>query len=315
MRRIFVSSAVVIIALIVIIVTIFVGRSRAVAPSRLNTKDLPRHSLRLIGPTHPEFQQIRDSLHRPKGQLFAERFQQPYVFLKNTGTKRVVAYSLKWELLRDDGRVITKVNSYSRLNVLKGKEASDTENAVILKPKGSRVFSPYPYGDGQPVGSDSAASQGPTDDQLLQQLDQSSVVTQARDELSRITSITVSIDGAFFDDGTFVGPNDTKYFEQVRGQLDAKHDLLQAIIKRLREGMKPNEIMTYLEQSSVSLHAPEEPPLLDPKPAHIYNYYRKMYQDQILEMRKGANGDDELTLRRVFALDEPKRFLKLKKLD
>src|SRR5260370_34878236 len=127
MRKIFASSALAMIGAIIMI-TILVGRSRAVAPFRLNIRDLPRHNLLLIGPTHPEFQQMRDSLHRPKGQLFAERFQQPYVFLKNTGTKRLVAYSLKWELLRDDGRVITKVNSYSRLEILKGKEASDTEN-------------------------------------------------------------------------------------------------------------------------------------------------------------------------------------------
>src|SRR6185295_19000980 len=100
------------------------GRSRALTPSRLNTRDLPQHNLRLIGPSDSEFRQMRDSLHRPKGRLFAERFQQPYVFLKNTGARPLVAYSLKWDLLRDDGRVITKVNSYSRLAVLKGKEIS-----------------------------------------------------------------------------------------------------------------------------------------------------------------------------------------------
>jgi hypothetical protein len=314
MRKIFAGGASVMIGLIVIMVTMSVGRSRAVVPSRLNIRDLPRHNLRLIGPSHSEFRQLRDSLHRPKGQLFAERFQQPYVFLQNTGAKRLVAYTLKWELLRDDGRVITKVNSYSRLAVLKGKEASDTENdSVILAPNGFRVFSPYPYGDGQQVGSDSKASQGPDDDQLLQELDRTGVHASAQQELSRMRSISVSIDGAFFDDGTFVGPNNTKYFEQVNAQLSAKHDLLLAIARRLHEGMKSSEIMKYLQESSASAHVPEEPPLLDPRPADTYNYYRKMYQDQILEMRQGAPGDDELTLRRVFAMDDPTTFRKLKK--
>jgi hypothetical protein len=89
MRRIFAGGASVMIGLIVIMVTLSVGRSRAVVPSGLNIRDLPRHNLRLIGPSHSEFRQLRDSLHRPKGQLFAERFQQSYVFLRNTGPKRL----------------------------------------------------------------------------------------------------------------------------------------------------------------------------------------------------------------------------------
>jgi hypothetical protein len=66
--------------------------------------------------------------------------------------------------------------------------------------------------------------------------------------LANYTDITVSIDGVFFEDGTFVGPDTTNFFAQAQAVVAAKRDLPQQISDQLQSKKQPMEIYKTLEE-------------------------------------------------------------------
>jgi hypothetical protein len=315
MKRMFASAVVVIIGGLIIITAVFATRSSAV-PLRLNKKDIPEHGLIIVGQPQPEFASLRKSLR--KGAILAERLPQPYVFIKNLNNKRAVAYSIKWELVKDDGQVVSRIVTYCREDVLKGEEAPEDKNdRIILRSHKARLFSFYGYGDGEEVLLNSPPSEEneqATDNEMLQKLEQAGVAARANDELSHTVSVNVSIDGAFFEDGTFVGPNTTSYFERVRAQTGAKQEMLEAIIGRWKAGAKAEDVMKYLEERAEALKTAEIAPAPDATPVEISNYYEKRHLDELLSMRTPGESAD-LTLRRALHYNKPGRHLNLRKAD
>lgn len=265
-----------------------------------NIKDIPRDGLEIVSPTHSEFPSMKSKLLKKKQNVFNEDTAPVGVFIKNKSKQDVVAYILKWEVTRADGRVETTVNSYSRPDILMGKKTYKDENlsaSMMLRSNKARFFSlsesgaqGIEVGLGTEADNDSSSSAGQA----------AGIGTSAdikSDNLAEVRSITVSIDGAFFDDGTFVGENNTKYFERTKAEINAKLDMLQDIKNRLKNGDKPGDVMKHLEEVSLVLTAPESLTGSD-KPVDVYNFFRKMYHREILQ-RRAIAGNDELLLNRV----------------
>jgi len=107
--------------------------------------------------------------------------------------------------------------------------------------------------------------------------------------LANYTDITVSIDGVFFEDGTFVGPDTTNFFAQGQAVVAAKRDLLQQISDQLQRKKQPMEIYKTLEEV-----AARAAPTLDANSTHddYYDQFKKMYADEILRMR-ATQGDEK----------------------
>lgn len=59
--------------------------------------------------------------------------------------------------------------------------------------------------------------------------------------------MTVIADGIFFDDGTFIGPDTTDFFTEVKAQMDARRELLSEIRDELKAGKKADEVFGRLE--------------------------------------------------------------------
>src|SRR5947209_6879689 len=80
----------------------------------INVKDLPEVGLTLIPPADASFPELLRSLERDiPAQREQLRLLAPYsVFIRHTGTQDIVAYRLKWEFLRPNGKVTTSVGSY-----------------------------------------------------------------------------------------------------------------------------------------------------------------------------------------------------------
>ena len=315
MKR-FVSAIVLILVIAAISLIVFTKRTSAV-PQAFNKKDLPQQALVLIRDTEPEFQRLKNML--TAGAI--DETQQPYVFIKNLGSKRVVAYTLKWDLTKDDGRVISKTRMNCREDILLGNEAAgDTPDTILLRPQKARVFSLFGYADGFEVDLSNTSSSADETKQaidLSHALNGTRVLASQTSELAHTTVINVSLDAALFDDGTFVGPNTTHYFERLQAQLGSKQDLVRELMKQYHEGRKPDDIANYVEVESASLkRSSKTKPTIDPTFEELYNTYREQYCDQILRIKEGTK-DADRSLRQWIWLSVPKpggHVLKLKKI-
>jgi hypothetical protein len=267
-----------------------------------NVKDAPQDGLEIVPPTHSEFSAMKSKLLKKKQNSFSENAPLAAVFVRNKSKKDVVAYVLKWEVTRLNGRVETTVNSYSRPDILMGKKTYKEEDpgaSLILHSNKARFFSlaessahglevglsdEADDGSSSPASADTGARIGTSAD-------------MERDALAEVRSITVSLDGAFFADGTFVGENDTKYFERTKAEISAKYDMLQDIKNRLAKGEQPGDVMKHLEDLHSTLNGPQFLTVPD-EPADVYNFFMKMSLEEVLQRRTRA-GNDELLLKRV----------------
>jgi len=267
-----------------------------------NVKDVSPDGLEIVSPAHSEFSNMKSKLLNKKQNAFREDTPPAAVFIKNKSKKDVVAYVLKWEVTRLDGRVETIVNSYSRPDILMGKKTYKDENlstTFVLRSNKARFFSlSESSAQGRELGLSSEAdddSGSPASTAPARGIGTSADIEN--DSLAEVKSITVSIDGAFFDDGTFVGENSTKYFERMKAEINAKYDLLQDIKNRLENGEQPGDVMEHLLDVSSTLKAPNS--LTGPdEPADVYNFFKKMYLNEVLQ-RRAIAGNDALLLNRL----------------
>jgi hypothetical protein len=296
---------------IVVFHTLLTNRSGQVS---LKIKDIRKHGLVIIGRSDSDFESLKGTLSKEGVRL--DLSIQPYVFIKNLGNKRMIAYSLKWELLKDDGRVVTKTRSYSREDILMGKEApEDPSDRIILRPNAARLFSLAGYGDGQEISLTPASKTGAkSDTDFLQKVEQTGLLTGVGKELSHTVGVTVTLDGAFFEDGTFVGPNTSGFFERTTMQIDAKNHMIQEILRRLNQGDRPADVMKYLSAKADTLGEANSPAGRSAKPEEIYKYEEKRFLDDALGIRAFA-GDDELAVRRILQYNKPTKHLNLRKVD
>jgi len=72
---------------------------------QINTKDHPEHGLRLVAPTDKTFQGKLSAIRRANKAPLSEALIPYSVLLENEGNKAIVAYRLKWEMIKPDGTV------------------------------------------------------------------------------------------------------------------------------------------------------------------------------------------------------------------
>src|SRR5713226_2567341 len=109
---------------------------------RMNSKDLPEHRVRLISPSNPAY---KDEIERekegksPEDKRAMEMLEPFSAFLKNDNDRALLAYSLKWEITREDGKTVTYFASYSDADALSGADTSAFATGPAVRP-GSRRF-------------------------------------------------------------------------------------------------------------------------------------------------------------------------------
>ncbi len=109
---------------------------------RMNSKDLPEHSLRLISPSNPAY---KDEIERekegkgPEDKKAIDTLEPFSAFLKNDNGRALVGYSLKWEITREDGKTVTYFASYSDADALSGADTSTSATGPMVRP-GTRRF-------------------------------------------------------------------------------------------------------------------------------------------------------------------------------
>ena len=113
--------------------------------------------------------------------------------------------------------------------------------------------------------------------------------SQLTSELSQATDLTVSLDGVFFDDGTFVGPNSTGFFERINAIVSAKLDLLSDVARANEQGDTDLVLDGIIAKSS----EPDTGATAGSSPEQYYKEYTKLFATEIRNMKQ-AYGKEKL---------------------
>ncbi len=79
---------------------------------------------------------------------------------------------------------------------------------------------------------------------------------KSRDPIGQVTLV---LDGVFFSDGEFVGPNAEKLFEQTVADAEAHLMVARIALEGHNKGLPPGEILAEIERATGP--APEHPPM------------------------------------------------------
>lgn len=265
----------------------------------IHVKDLRQHGLIILDPTSASFDEgfsdlVRDRNSSERRSLDSLRAFS--VFVRNTSERNVVAYKIRWELLMDDGRTINYETTRAVLGALMGDDAERVSSSRNVIRRNSARFAALgslerqaQRGLGSSVGRATNQDDIAQIQQARQEQNENLLAERLSQQLSQATNITVSIDSAVFDDGTFVGPDLSQYFEQLRAGVTAKNDLLRGMLLALRRGESLDTVFRHVEAIATQERVQIRP---DSTPDDYYNLYRRMYAEEVLHIRAAIGNDD-----------------------
>ena len=234
------------------------------------TKDFPEHGVHLIGPWNPSFAKLAQLVKRDE----VSGTDVPPVFLQNTSKRSVVGYRITWTCVdkariadvRDKSNIISYVFLHTDESERIQAMACDVN---VMEPNSTWFISlDGPTKRVQDVGAGQTEKWVPGS------------------ELQRVSThcakVTISLDGLFFDDGTFLGPDTTAFFNEVESQMDARHEVLSRVENDLKSGLRVEDIFRKLEQVA-GQPRPELPEL--PSRGQYLSFFRIIFAQDIVGMK------------------------------
>jgi hypothetical protein len=230
----------------VVLLGLAVIASRAGAKSvRVSVRDLPENGLRLVAPTDPSFDQelVRLGINTPTGKgQSVDDMRAFFAVLENKSSQDVVAYRLIWEIVKADGTVSKQTMTYAEPSALMGRDPDSMSPELrsagfSIGAKSSRFVSAIPLKTqqsmGMVAGGGGGFGGGSKSEMNIARGESSKTATMdmLQRELLKSQSLTVNLDAAVFDDGTFVGPDSSNYFRELEAEITAKNDLLREVLK------------------------------------------------------------------------------------
>jgi hypothetical protein len=288
---------------LIILVSLLSGfalsRSSRPVNIKMHIKDQPKHNLRLIGPSDPSFdERLRRELKGESNEV-VDTLKPFSVFLENKGARTVVAYLIQWCFTKPDGS-----NEYYRKGVVNPQALMDGENVSpdLRRQSGqvepdSAIFLSLLSTAGSGILRREASPQEVEDFKEGKRLDQRSSLQRFGAQAEKFGEITVSIDAAFFEDGTFVGPDTTHFFDQTQAVIDAKRDFLNELAAGLsNSGRSRDSLYARLRETAIQ---PSDSIDSSSTPADYYNYFKKLSASEFLRMKdvQGEDGAIEMALR------------------
>lgn len=261
---------------------------------RFNKRDFPEHDLHIITSADPAFEVTTSAYFKTRPEKSSQDVLKPFsIFIKNSGNRTVAAYMLVWQLVQKNGKVIRNTTSYSEPAILMGEEMPTDprfKHTAAIEPNAVRCFwwSAPIDADGQgQIGSarDAEQSQRQKSGDTLE----TAIRSQLTTELAEATDLTVSLDGVFFEDGSFVGPNTTGFFETMQAIVNAKLDLLREVANAKERGTEDEALESITAKSLETDSMPTSAPTAE----DTYKYYTKLFALEISGM-KSVHGKDTL---------------------
>ena len=216
----------------------------------------------------------------------------------NRASKEVIGCAIRWEFVNASGQVSVFPQIVSSPGVLMGMKPSDPRmigKTSIIPVKNSRFFS-FDYGVEQTLlnwnmkRDDSIYRKIALTDRLNNRM----LDGQANKNrlLSMFSGVTVSLDGVFFSDGTFIGEDTFFMFDAIRGEVQARIDLAKQLSdsysKRADLKIVLDEFVSERSNMKRSRNLPE----------NTEEAYRRGYEEYTNLLRK------EISKRRTIVSDQ-----------
>jgi len=257
---------------------IFGGRKMAPMGAQLSVQDIREHGLAIIGPGDTSFDGMLNVMRENMSGIPLDAIRPYTVFIKNMGRRTVVAFILKWELVRPDGKAITRTDQYVTKYSLMGDGVSDSEGHAI---KSDTAWLAFP---GFAAAQDTFISDngGP---KVAAYFDSMSST------LAQFSKVNVSLDGAFFEDGAFVGPDTTGFYGKVEALIRANQDLRDELETRRKSGKSADDVFTHVteEASKPKVRLGRNSTADD-----YYNHFKRLAAKELLEMRDVSGNEKTL---------------------
>jgi hypothetical protein len=261
---------------------------------QVNTKGIPEHGLVMIAPSDPTFESHLSDLTRHKPNPVIEAIKPFSVFVTNISKKTVVAYQIKWIVVKSDGKIYTRETGGYNLQALMDGDRSGVEEmsrtgVYAIEPDSTRyvsLLSSLSKDNDASIGGYAGGGDSSTITRLQQSMQGENlapILENILGDLQHCTSITVSIDGVFFEDGTFVGPDSTQFFEQTSAIVDAKRDLLEEIDFGVKHGRSLKDVFRDVEELSNKPHSIKAP---GATPTEYYNDFKTFFAQEAMNVKQ-----------------------------
>jgi hypothetical protein len=208
--------------------------------------------------------------------------------------------------MRPDGRIVSKYKAVRQPNLFGSNKsfysfanASGISPALqsrpALEPGSSRMLSLIDVigkGRGASIWTGAGQIRPARDKTVPENIGQQSqeYTQQQIEKLNKLVedsvSWSVSIDGCFFEDGSFIGPDKTAFFENTKAEQDAEHDLLQEVKDIVASRHQQDKEFTGVFEHLQSVAGLENPTLSEFNRTGFYNYKKAIFARQILAVRK-----------------------------
>jgi hypothetical protein len=235
----------------------------------IQTKDCPEQGVHLIGPSNPSFAKLAQLVTSDELSGTAV----PPVFLQNTSKHSIVGYRITWACIDRAG--ITDVRDKSNIIsyvFLHGDESERIQamagDGVLWSPTRPGLFHSVP---------DATCSRYWCRTRMDAWL-----IHHPQRSPGKIFRFTDFSGWRLFDDGTFVGPDTTGFFNEAEYEIDARYEILNQVGEDLKSGVRVEDVFTKLEQIAGQV-MPELPEL--PSRAEYLNFFRGIFAKNILGMK------------------------------
>ena len=268
---------------------------RVRAQGTMRTIGIPEAGLALIGPGDPDFDHLASSV---LGGGFDPEFdaQRDYsVILHNQSEKRVVAYAVRWEYTEPDGKRISVAAKSGWIKRLldggkRRADAGDDRYGPALLPHAWVIILPY-SGYKKIAWSNTpsnwAVNKAPGDPRYMW------YVSHFVSRFSQATDLEAMLDGAFFEDGSFVGPDKSGLFGDFKSELTARQNLVSYILRSAQRGRDLDDVAKEIQASFPS--SPPAPRELPGGPPDWSEYHKYFYTK--LFLMAYSHGGRDMALR------------------
>jgi hypothetical protein len=267
---------------------------------KITGKGLPAYGLTVIGFSDPQFDGMMTDYFGDDPPELIKIVAPTSVFLVNESNKTLVAYDLTYDFQAADGKVNSNEFSPTFLPALMdlAQDRLAEDRAVVILPGRTRLISPL-FGF---VGLSKGQPLPPFADESAEKRQKEQMASAIKSTLAWTSGVTITLDGAFFEDGSFVGPDTSAFFENTKAMIDAQRDLLEwfveAVRARERKGESTDGVFSELKNMVKEMPRPTSQGLS----ADFYKNEKRELAEEILRMRERI-GAAEVILRKRRVLE------------
>lgn len=218
---------------------------------------IQKYNINVIGPSDPSFDSLLNEYTGDAGRnapfILAAR---PLVFfIRNNSDHEVIGISLRWKFSKSNGDVREVPQFQINPGALIGRKPRDPfmiGKTSLINRGTVQFFSYFVSSVQQEIRFENMRKQNPNISYQREttpgdiDLRSNDAIVQKGKLLDQISTVTVSVDGVFFENGIFVGRDENLFFDFMRGQIQARKDLLEQVVDANKNHATDQEILDAL---------------------------------------------------------------------